>query len=347
MSSLRVLGRSESYPASVVSAGLQIAYMTSLRSGRNPTLTKNPVDNAGEITGAGGTIPANTGQVNLGSGTYTGWDWTGYQVMVDGAKTVNFVNCLFANQNYSNGLYLAYGQRLLAIGTIASTQGTNESVTCTNCEFDGKGSQPYGINTGGTTEGAVKCYGDFSATDCWFHDPPKDHTTLLCDVWSFTRCYFQCPGKIGNGGIYYPPGNPLNQHVDNHHIYRGTGSFTDCFFDNWDGIVPGLVGAWTCAMASMQTTAGSGVGIIATFNRCIQRGGATVIGDGGTVAGCPITYLCDAKTGTTIDLTITNSVLDVGTTGKYSSVADARTTLTSTNNLNYTTGNAATLPGGP
>lgn len=344
MSNLRVLGRSESYPASVVSAGLQIAYMTSLRSGRNLTLTKNPVDNAGEITGAGGTIPANTGQVNLGSGTYTGWDWTGYQVMVDGAKTVNFVNCLFANQNYSNGLYLAYGQRLLAIGTIASTQGTNESVTCTNCEFDGQGSQPYGVTTGGTTEGAVKSYGDLVMVDCWSHDSPKDHVTILGDVWSFTRCYFQCPGKATAGGIYIaPPADP--QHVDNFHIYRGTGSFTDCFFDNWDGIVPGLMGSWTSSWFYAQAL--SGANIDATFNRCIQRGGATIIGNGGSLSGATYTYVAAASVGQTIALTITNSLLDLGTTNKYSSVADARTTLTSTNNLNYTTGNAATLPGGP
>lgn len=351
MSDLRILGRGVSYPPSVVSALLQTTYMTSLRSARNLAPDKNPVDNKADIEALGGTVPANTGQVKLGSGTYTGWDWTGYQVMIDGdPKAVSFADCIFANQNYSNGLYLAYGQRLLAIGTVASTQGSNESVVCLNCEFDGQGSQPYGITTGGTTEGAVKTYGDLVMIDCWLHDPPKDHVTILGDNWGFTRCYFQCPAKVGAGGIYIaPPGIP--QHVDNIHIYRGTGAFEDCFFDNWDGIATGITGSWTCAMASIQTLTGSGVTVNVTFNRCIQRGGATVIGNGhspdGYFSGAGITYFCDAKVGTIINLTITNSVLDVGTTGKYSSVADARTNLTSTNNLNYTTGSPATLPGGP
>lgn len=345
MPSLRIAGRGITFPPSVILAGLQREYMLQFTAGRNLVLTKNPVDNKSEIEALGGTVPANTGQVKLGSGTYTGWDWTGYQVMVDGAtKVVNFVNCKFANQNYANGLYLAYGQRLLAIGTIASTQGSNEAVTCTNCEFDGQGSQPYGVTTGGTTEGAVKSYGDFSATNCWFHDPPKDHVTILGDVWSFTGCYIQCPGKATAGGIYIaPPTDP--QHVDNFHIYRGTGSFTGCFFDNWDGIVPGLMGSWTSSWFYAQAL--SGANIDATFDRCIQRGGADVIGNGDGLAGSTYTYFAAASVGQTIALTITNSLLDVGTSAKYSSAADARTTLTSTNNLNYTTGNAATLPGGP
>lgn len=352
MGKLHLFRRGFSFALSVVLAGLQRAYMTKFTSARNLAPDKNPVDNKADIEALGGTVPANTGQVNLGSGTYTGWDWTGYQVMVDGStKDVHFEGCKFANKNYANGLYAAYGQRLLAIGSIASTQGSNENVTANNCEFDGQGSQPMGVSTGGNAEGVVKAYGDFSATNCWFHDCPKDPVTILCDLWDFERCYFQCPGKIGAGGIYAaPPAEP--QHVDNFHIYRGTGRFYECFFDNWDGIPTGLRGSWTTSLFSLQTTAGSGVGIVATVDRCIHRGGDTIIGDGhslgGDFSGATYTYACDAKTGTTIDLTISNSLLDLGVSGKYAStVLDAGTTFTSTNNRNYTTGAAATLPGGP
>jgi hypothetical protein len=318
-------GPDSAYPPGVISAGLQSTYDLKNTAGRNLKLTHSlPADirllPSARIHGD---------QVHIGaSGSVSNFDFTGYGVYIDGPITFSCTSCKFANP--------AGDTYLVGVGTHLNTHGTAEVFNCTKCEFDGTNA----LTDNGGNFGAIRNYGAVTLSDFWMHDAPTNNILMVGTTLTLSRGYMQCPGKVGKGA----PSTSL-QHLDNIHIYSGTTTSANVFYDNYDGQAGGVQGGWTSPLGFAQGTKLGDVTV--TYSQVIERGGASIFGSNGS-PGASYTWQYNGAPGAEVYLTIDQSVLDTGNTGKYSSLPPPYVHFTDQNtNYNYSTGRRAKLPSGP
>ena len=277
---------SASMPASVIAAGLQSVWNLRNTAGLSHPATNTPGATAlpagaalASYVSAGVTYHE---VLVIGSCTFTDWDFTGYEVHVNGNIIVDFTNCRF---RYNGGYLLPF----------SGQSGGAPTVTCANCEFDGTG-------TLGQNESNVEIFnGSFSAANSWFHDPAVDSITMLSSgTCALTSCYFRAPGK----------GSISTSHLECIHWRNGTNTATNCLFDLTDGVAYGVGVAPRGGMTSVVFTEGL-QGVTSTAcSGCIMIG-AAALHTNYTIQGGASTY--------TVSIVMQNCVLEKGTSGYFTS----------------------------
>jgi hypothetical protein len=150
------------------------------------------------------------------SASFSGWDFTGYEVDVEGPAQVTIRNARFANPT---------GFRLLSVG--AGNAGA--SVSCSHCEFDGEGLKPL------FEAGVLVAAGSRLATDhSRWRRAPNDFGSVFGDFHS-QNDVVEAPGVNGRP----------DAHLEAFHVYSGQTSFIADMFDFRNhGHIPGAFTAF-------------------------------------------------------------------------------------------------------
>ncbi len=289
---------------SVISAGLQSVWNLPNVAGVRAPLTLNPAAS-----------PSLFPPVRLASGlkqlhvfapaSFTGVDFTGYEIYVDGTGTVSFTNCKFA---YSGGLLLMF------IGQSAGAP----NVTVANCEFDG---------TGTLTQNAANVElfaGNFSAVQSLFHNPAVNSFNALGSGTSiFSQCWIRAPGI----------GSVAANHLECLDFQNGTATVDHCLLDLNDGVAAGVGVAPRGGMTGALFTDGLHGPCVTTWTDNIIIGAAAL--------HTSYTLQGRRSNANAVSLTVSGNVLEKGTSGYYAeNDAGGPMSLTWSGNTDFATGAA-------
>ena len=298
-------GKKSSYPASVIAAGLQAVWDLRTTAGTNAPLVNTPAGTPGNLPAvcSVGVYGQNAVLCTGTGGTYdlSNWDFTGYNLVLDGTGTFTGTNNKFTNQG---GIYN------VGIGTRSGAP----TVNFTHCSFDGGGPGPGNSSLLYILAGAV------SVSTSHFYGSMGDPVIAEGTSYTSSNNYYEWPGQSTTQGSY---------HLET--IYVGGSTMASMTYDLSDMRAANV--APTNGVTGFLFNSSNSSGTI-TIQSCILIGAAN---SGASQTMNLYASQIGTNTPYTLTLNFFNNVWQKGSSGYNAVIGNGTTNVTESGNIDFDT----------